>query len=135
MRWQILRCRKAVKVCRPRRQEEILGQILGSDTTRSVRQSCRVLGFRRQTYYQRKGGHRPEEADMALADLLHQVTQRFVAWGFWKVFHYLREYGPQRESQTGISDLEAGETPFTPASQANSYPSKVPTATLSRKAQ
>ena len=55
------------------------------------------MGFRRQTYYQRKAGHRPdiakEQADQALADLLQQVTTRFVAWGFWKVFYYLRLQG------------------------------------------
>ena len=51
------------------------------------------MGFRRQTYYNRKNGHRPEEADNELANLLHQVTERFVAWGFWKVFHYLRNLG------------------------------------------
>lgn len=51
------------------------------------------MGFRRQTYYHRKQGHRPEEADIILADLLHQITQRFVAWGFWKVYHYLRNLG------------------------------------------
>lgn len=56
----------------------------------SVRRSCGVLGFRRQTYYRRKQGHRPEELDQVIADLLHQVTKRFVAWGFWMVFHYLR---------------------------------------------
>lgn len=60
---------------------------------RSIRQSCTVLGFRRQTYYSRKGGHRPEELDQHIADLLHQVTKRFVAWGFWMVFHYLRKQG------------------------------------------
>lgn len=51
------------------------------------------MGFRRQTYYKRKQGHRPEQADDELADLLHQITQRFVAWGFGKVYHYLRNQG------------------------------------------
>lgn len=60
---------------------------------RSVRLSCIVLGFRRQTYYSRLNGHRPEEIDQQIADLLHQVTQRFVAWGFWMVFHFLRREG------------------------------------------
>lgn len=59
----------------------------------SIRQSCRILGFRRQTYYKRKQGHRPEEHDAHIADLLHQITQRFIAWGFWMVFHYLRRQG------------------------------------------
>ncbi len=63
----------------------------------SVRRICDVLGFRRATYYSRKAGHRPEEeqlrADQALSDLLRAVTDRFVAWGFWKVFHYLRLNG------------------------------------------
>ena len=59
----------------------------------SVRRKCVVLGFRRQTYYRRKQGHRPEELDQYIADLLHQVTKRFIAWGFWMVFHYLRRQG------------------------------------------
>ena len=59
----------------------------------SIRHSCRVLGLRRQTYHRRKRGHRPEEVDQAIAALLHQVTKRFVAWGFWMVFHYLRKQG------------------------------------------
>jgi len=56
----------------------------------SARRSCAVLGFRRQTYCRRRQGHRPEEEDGAVADLLHQVTRRFVCWGFWMVFHFLR---------------------------------------------
>lgn len=61
------------------------------DRKRSVRQTCFVLGFRRQTYYSRKRGNRPEELDYLIADLLHQITKRFVAWGFWMVFYYLRK--------------------------------------------
>lgn len=60
---------------------------------RSIRRCCRALGFRRQTYHKRRNGHRPEELDLQIADLLHQVTNRFVAWGFWMVFHYLRRQG------------------------------------------
>lgn len=52
-----------------------------------------MLGFRRQTYYQRKKGHRPEQEDEVIAHLLHQTTQRFVAWGFWLVFYFLRRKG------------------------------------------
>ena len=63
------------------------------DQQQSVRRSCTVLGFRRQTYYRRKQGYRPEEQDQQIADLLHQVTKRFIAWGFWLVFHYLRRQG------------------------------------------
>lgn len=61
--------------------------------SKSVRRKCFVLGFRRQSYYRRKQGHRPEEIDQEIADLLHQVVNRFVAWGFWMVFHYLRKQG------------------------------------------
>lgn len=61
--------------------------------TSSVRKCCTVLGWRRQTYYKRKTGHRPEEKDQQVADLLHQVTKRFVAWGFWMVYHYIRRQG------------------------------------------
>jgi len=60
---------------------------------RSIRRCSLVLGIRRQSYYRRKQGHRPEELDMVIADLLHQVTKRFVAWGFWMVFHFLRRQG------------------------------------------
>ena len=59
----------------------------------SARRCCGVLGFRRQTYYKRKQGHRPEALDAYIADLLHQITKRFIAWGFWMVFHYLRRQG------------------------------------------
>lgn len=59
----------------------------------SIRQCCSVLGFRRQSYYRRKQGHRPEELDARIAELLHQVTRRFVAWGFWMVFYFLRRQG------------------------------------------
>jgi putative transposase len=59
----------------------------------SVRRTCIVLGFRRQTYYRRKTGNRPEAVDAAISELLNQTTQRFIAWGFWKVFHYLRNQG------------------------------------------
>ena len=64
-----------------------------SNKAASIRMCCAVLGFRRQTYYRRKQGHRPEELDTEIADLLHQVVNRFVAWGFWMVFHYLRRQG------------------------------------------
>lgn len=59
----------------------------------SVRRRSLVLGIRRQSYYRRKQGHRPEERDAEIADLLHRATKRFVAWGFWLVFHYLRRQG------------------------------------------
>lgn len=61
----------------------------------SIRRNCAVLGFRRQTYYTRKAGHRPEEKDREIAELLHRITKRFIAWGFWMVFHYLRRQGHQ----------------------------------------
>ena len=64
-----------------------------SNQSVSARACCVVLGFRRQTYYRRKQGHRPEEKDREIADLLHRVTKRFLAWGFWMVFHYLRRQG------------------------------------------
>lgn len=68
--------------------------VISNTTGQSIRQSCRVLGFRRQTYYKRKQGHRPEERDEALTELLERTCKRFVSWGFWMVFHYLRnEHG------------------------------------------
>lgn len=59
----------------------------------SIRLKSEVLGIRRQSYYRRKQGHRPEQLDQVIADLLHQTTQLFIAWGFWMVFHYLRKQG------------------------------------------
>lgn len=74
----------------PGRQEEMIDEVKGVKNI-NIRRSCVVLGFRRQTYYRRKLGHRPEELDYHIADLLHQITKRFVAWGFWMVFHYVRK--------------------------------------------
>jgi putative transposase len=67
----------------------MIDQII-SQPDRSVRQSCRVLGIRRQTYYSRKQGNRPEESDEQLMELLKRTCSRFIAWGFWMIFHYLR---------------------------------------------
>lgn len=76
----------------PGRKEEMIDQIhIGRST--SVRKCCSTLGFRRQSYYRRKQGHRPEQVDQQIAELLHQVTRRFVAWGFWLIFHFLRKQG------------------------------------------
>ena len=60
---------------------------------RSISRKSRILGIRRQSYYRRKQGHRPEEKDQEIATLLHQTVGMFVAWGFWMVFHYLRRQG------------------------------------------
>jgi putative transposase len=59
----------------------------------SIRRKSKTLGLRRQTYHQRKAGHRPEELDTVIADLLHATTKRFIAWGFWMVFYFLRKQG------------------------------------------
>ena len=59
----------------------------------SVRRKSGVLGLRRQTYYARKRGHRPEEEDTRIAEQLHRLTKQFVAWGFWLVFYCLRNEG------------------------------------------
>ena len=59
----------------------------------SIRLKSEVLGVRRQSYYRRKQGHRPEQVDQRIADLLHQTTRQFIAWGFWMIFHYLRSQG------------------------------------------
>jgi len=58
-----------------------------------VRRKSKTLGFRRQTYYRRKQGYRPEEEDDRIAEILHAVTKHFIAWGFWIVFHFLRKQG------------------------------------------
>lgn len=59
----------------------------------SIRRCSSVLGLRRQTYYSRKKGNRIEERDDEIIDLLHRTTQRFVAWGFWMIFYFLRLQG------------------------------------------
>ena len=76
----------------PGRQEEMI-DLLKDRSGSSVRRSCRVLGLRRQTYHRRKLGFRVEERDNEVAEILHRVTNRFIAWGFWLVFHYLRSNG------------------------------------------
>ena len=63
----------AKKVASPRRQEQMIDQIRQQDTSKSVRRCCRVLGFRRQTYYRRKQGHRPDVRDDELAAVLRQA--------------------------------------------------------------
>ena len=65
----------------------------GVGSGKSVRRKCSVLGFRRQTYYKRKAGHRPEQEDIWIAEVLHAVTSGFIAWGFWMCYHYLRGLG------------------------------------------
>lgn len=59
----------------------------------SVRRKSGVLGLRRQTYYVRRKGHRPEQENKRIAEQLHQITKQFIAWGFWLVFYYLRNQG------------------------------------------
>jgi putative transposase len=56
----------------------------------SVRRICCVLGIRRQTYYRRKKGNQPQDREEELIGLLQRTCQRFVAWGFWMVFYFLR---------------------------------------------
>jgi putative transposase len=48
------------------------------------------LGIRRQTYHHRKNGNRSEHKDDVLRKQLQSVTTTYVAWGFWMVYHYLR---------------------------------------------
>ena len=76
----------------PRRQEAIIDE-LRQNKQRSVRRCCRVLGFRRTTYHQRKTGHRPEERDLALAKVLRRTAEAHTSWGFWMIFDYLRHQG------------------------------------------
>lgn len=54
---------------------------------------CSALGFRRNSYYVRKAGNRPEEKDRAIAELLRSTAAAFVAWGFWMIYFYLRNQG------------------------------------------
>ncbi len=42
----------------------------------SIRRNCIVLGIRRQTYHSRLAGHRPEELDQQIVDLLHLSALR-----------------------------------------------------------
>ena len=78
----------------PRRQEGLIDTVRSSQGS-SERRSCRVLGFRRATYRSRKAGHRPEVADEELARLLRRTAtdERYLSWGFWKIYHYLRNQG------------------------------------------
>ena len=59
----------------------------------SIRRKCKVLGIRRQSYYRRKAGHRPEAADKQITALLHETVGIYLAWGFWMIFYYLRRQG------------------------------------------
>jgi len=61
--------------------------------SQSIRRKSKVLGLRRQTYYRRKRGHRPEEVDQLILSHLESVIDQYVAWGFWMVFHFLRRQG------------------------------------------
>ena len=86
----------------------------------SERRSCRVLGFRRATYRSRKAGHRPEVADEELAKLLrHTATdERYLSWGFWKIFHFLRNQGKLNDNLRArvphLAGRRAQPTPSTP---------------------
>lgn len=68
----------------------MIDQVAGQN---SIRKKCSVLGFRRQTYYKRKSGHRPEQEDNWIAEVLHVLVSEFMAWGFWMCYHYLRKHG------------------------------------------
>lgn len=76
----------------PRRREEMIDSFK-ERSGGSVRRSCRVPGLHRQTYYRRKQGFRMEERDKEVIEMLHRVTKRFIARGFWMVFYYLRLNG------------------------------------------
>ncbi len=92
----------------------------------SVRLTRSVLGFRRQSYYLRKKGHRPEEMDALIAGLLHQVTKRFVAWGFWMRFSFFTSPGPFLEPQADISDMATRGTSFEVAPKTTENPPGIP---------
>lgn len=64
-----------------------------AETVDSIRRKCSVLGIRRATYYKRKKGHRPEQKDLEVVEQLQKVTNKYIAWGFWMVFHFLRAQG------------------------------------------
>lgn len=59
----------------------------------SVRRCAEVLGLSRSSYYRRKQGHRPEDLDAQIAKLLHETVEKYLFWGFWMIFHYLRKQG------------------------------------------
>ena len=62
------------------------------------------MGFRRATYRRRKAGYRPEVADEPLAKLLrHTATdERYLSWGFWKIFHLLRNQGKLNDNHKRV---------------------------------
>lgn len=74
--------RDAKKVAGPGQKEEMIDHFK-AQRSMSIWRCCPVLGFRRQSYYCHKQGHRSEELDARITELWHQVTKRFVAWGFF----------------------------------------------------
>jgi putative transposase len=59
----------------------------------SIRRRCSVLGIRRQTFHRRKAGHRWEQRNDILRALLHKLCAKYVAWGFWMIFYFIRNQG------------------------------------------
>lgn len=55
----------------------------------SIRRACKVLPFRRQTYY-----HRPKEwNDSALRMRINEIASNRIRYGFWRIFTVLRREG------------------------------------------
>ena len=67
--------------------------VIRVDQSCSVRRCCGVLGLSRSTYLRQEVRERRAAADAALRLLLRQTCSKFLAWGFWMVFHYLRNQG------------------------------------------
>ncbi len=59
----------------------------------SIRRRCSILGIRRQTYHSRKAGKRPERRNDVLRQMLRDLSAQYVAWGFWMIFHFIRNQG------------------------------------------
>lgn len=85
--------------------------LVRSGQQQSIRRCCRVLGFRRATYYRRRAGHRPELKDKALAKVLRSTAESpmGVAWGFWMIFDYLRCHGIIRDNHKRVYRIWCAE--------------------------
>lgn len=80
-----------------------------SEQRRSIRSCCRVLGFRRATFYSRKAGHRPEQVDQALGKVLRATAEVHLAWGFWMIFDYLRYHGVIKDNHKRVYRIWCNE--------------------------
>lgn len=80
-----------------------------ADQGSSTRRCCAVLGFARSTYLRQEVRDQRAAADAALRELLRQTCSKFLAWGFWMVFHYLRNQGLTQANHKRVYRLYKAE--------------------------